>query len=229
MPSVREMGLLAEAVYYPDRVSISGWSRTVIHLAAGKLNGFQAATYQKGSEIVVAFRGTAQGMDGIADLKLGTGMNSTYFSDGTTFVHEYRANTRVFLCGHSLGGAIAQVVANRGGFYFVTFNSPGVAVLSSRNILTASPTMTAIRTAGMLASVVRHPVQATQDVRAAFDRAHGLNVCLAHDAVSQIGIHYGEVIRIQGTSFKPWKEHGIATMNDVLATHPIGNRRVESL
>lgn len=229
MPTVSELGLLAEAVYDSPPTATNGWALLHFRAASGSLSGFQAATFQKGSEIAIAFRGTAQPMDAAADLKLGTGMNSTYFSNGDDYAHRYRGVPDVFLCGHSLGGAIAQIVANRGGFKFATFNAPGVAVVASRNIGSASLTMSAIRTAGMLASALRHPIQAGQDVAAAFNTVHGVNVCLANDAVSKIGLHYGEVVRIPGTSANPLTEHGIATVNGVLRTHALGSRRVESL
>ena len=193
MPTVRELGALAEAVYDNPPTMTDGWVVRHFHRASGAWSGFQAATFQRGSEIVIAFRGTAQAMDAAADLKLGTGMNSTYFASGDEYAEPYRGSPNVFLCGHSLGGAITQIVANRGGFKFATFNAPGVAVVASRNIGTASLTMSAIRVTGMVASAVRHPIQAGQDVAAAFNVARGLNVCLAHDAVSQIGLHYGDI------------------------------------
>lgn len=228
MPTVSELGALAEAVYDSPPTATNNWEMVHFRQASGSLSGFQAATFRKGGQIVIAFRGTAQAMDAAADLKLGTGMNSTYFSSGDDYARQYRDVPNVFLCGHSLGGAIAQVVANRGGFKFATFNAPGVAVVASRNIGSASLTMSVIRTAGMLASALRHPIQAGQDVAAAFNTVHGLNVCLANDAVSKIGLHYGEIVRIPGTSANPLTEHGIATMNGVLATSPVGSRRVES-
>lgn len=227
MPTVSELGVLAEAVYDTPPTARNGWEVSLYRQASGSLSGFQAATFTKGHRHVIAFRGTAQAMDAVADLKLGTGMNSTYFSNGDDYARPYRDAPNVFLCGHSLGGAIAQVVANRGGFKFATFNAPGVAVFASRNIGSASLVMSAIRFSGMLASAVRHPIQAGQDMASALDIAHGLNVCLANDAVSKIGLHYGEVIVIPGTSENLLTEHSIATMNEVLRRHPVGTRLVE--
>lgn len=220
MPTVRELGLMANAVYDAAPV-VPGWA-CIARRAASRLNGFQAATFVSSGITVLAFRGTSQTMDVAADLKLGVGMNSTYFADAEDYAFAYQHLPNVYVCGHSLGGAIAQVVGNRRQMKFVTFNAPGVAVVASRNILDASATMSAVRVAGMTLSAFRHPIQAARDMRAAFNTAHGLNVCLQNDVVSRIGLHYGEVIRIPGTSANPLTEHSMNTVSAVLQTNPIG-------
>ena len=221
MPTIRDLGLLAEAAY-DGATTAPGWIRINNQAASGSFNGFQAATFTRGGETVLAFRGTAQLMDVVADLKLGTGMNSTYFAAADTYAFGFRHLPNVYVCGHSLGGAIAQVVANRGGFKFATFNAPGVAVLASRNIGDATLGMTAVRTAGMVLSAFRHPFQAISDVRATFNTVRGLNVCLQNDVVSKIGVHYGDIARIPGTSANPLTEHGIGTVNSVLTLNAVG-------
>lgn len=220
MPTVLEMGLMANAVYETTPV-VPGWT-CLGRRAATRLNGFQAATFVSGGITVLAFRGTSQAMDVVADLKLGTGMNSTYFADAEDYAFDYQHLPNLYVCGHSLGGAIAQVVGNRRGLKFVTFNAPGVAVVASRNILDASLTMSAVRTAGMVVSAFRHPMQAMRDMRAAFNTAHGLNLCLQNDAVSKIGLHYGEVLRIPGTSANPLTEHSMNTVLSVLRVNQVG-------
>lgn len=220
MPTVLEMGLMANAAY-EAAPAVPGWTCTA-RRAATRFNGFQAATFVNSGITVLAFRGTSQGMDVVADLKLGTGMNSTYFSDAEDYAFAYQHLPNVYVCGHSLGGAIAQVVGNRRKLKFVTFNAPGVAVVASRNLLDASLTMSAVRTAGMVASAFRHPIQALRDMRSAFNTAHGLNLCLQNDVVSQIGLHYGEILRIPGTSANPLTEHSMNTVLEVLRRSPIG-------
>jgi pimeloyl-ACP methyl ester carboxylesterase len=220
MPTVREMGLMANAAY-ETAPTVPGWACTA-RRAAARLNGFQAATFVNSGITVLAFRGTAQAMDVAADLKLGVGMNSTYFSDAEDYAFDYQHLPNVYVCGHSLGGAIAQVVSNRHGLKFVTFNAPGVAVFASRNVMDASLGMTAVRSAGMVLSAFRHPMQAARDMRSTFNTAHGLNVCLQNDMVSKIGLHYGEVIRIPGTSANPLTEHSMNTVSGVLQNSPIG-------
>ncbi|HWA62416.1 MAG TPA: hypothetical protein VG939_13630 [Caulobacteraceae bacterium] len=228
MPTVRELGLLANAVY-DDSPAVDGWTTAYRHAAGGHLDGFQAATFVKEGTTVLAFRGTAQAMDAVADFKLGTGMNSTYFDAAENYANPYVGRSNVFITGHSLGGAITQVVANRRGFKFATFNAPGVAVLASRNIGSATLAMTGVRVVGMMASTLRHPIQAVRDVASAFNTVHGLNVCLENDVVSQIGVHYGEIIRIPGTSSNPLTEHRMTTMNSVLEGNPVGSREVSAM
>ena len=181
----------------------------------------------------MTFRGTAQKVDAVAELKLGIGMNLSYFSQGDDYVEQDLGNPNVFVCGHSLGWAIAQVVANRGGFNFATFNAPGVAVFASRNLdqlaVTAALGTMALRTRGMLVSAIDQPGRALKDIKAAFNVVHGLNVCFNIDVVSRVGVHYGDVIRIPGTSTNPLTEHKIATVNKVLETHSVGQQRVEKI
>ena len=180
---------------------------------------------------VIVFRGTAQGMDVGADLRLGTGMNTSYFSDGEDYAASAaRPGESVYVCGHSLGGAIAQVVANRQGYKMVTFNAPGVAVFASRNFnRSVTPWMQAIRMGGALVSTVTNPMQTWRDVRSTFHTVRGLNIRLSYDAVSSIGVHYGEVVTLEGPTMNPATAHGIATVNEVLATNPLGGRNVNTL
>lgn len=215
MATLLELARLANAVYDLSP-NVPGWVRTAMKTASGRLDGFQAATFARGGDVVVVFRGTAQAMDVVADAKLGTGMNSTYFDAGEEFAEPYQGKSNVVVTGHSLGGAIAQIVANRGGFVMATFNAPGVGVIASRNIAQSTLPMNAIRTAGMVASAVRHPVQAAKDMRYAFRPVKGVNLCLANDMVSQIGNHYGTVMRIPGVGGNPLTEHKITTVISVL-------------
>ena len=218
MANLLELAELSSAVYetadLKRRASVGKWKCTDYKLASGSMNGFQAGMFVKDGQRVVAFRGTAQAMDGVADVKLGTGMNSSYFYEGEEFAA--KAGAGAIVTGHSLGGAIAQIVANRGGYTMATFNAPGVGVIASRNIAQSTPFMNIIRVGGMLASAVRHPGQAGSDIWHAFDTVHGVNICLNNDAVSMMGNHYGKVRRIAGTSMNPLTEHSISTVISVL-------------
>src|SRR5271156_469456 len=144
MPTIRDLGLLAAAVY-DELPAVQDWTCPGHLAASSSWNGFQAATFTKEGVTVIVFRGTSQAMDVGADLRLGAGMNTSYFSDGEAYAAGASPpGDNVYVCGHSLGGAIAQVVANRGGYKMVTFNAPGVAVFASRNlrdIATATPWM----------------------------------------------------------------------------------------
>lgn len=232
MPTIRDLGRMAAAVY-EDEPAVEGWTCPNHLRASGGWNGFQAATFTGDGATIIVFRGTAQAMDVGADLRLGTGMNTSYFSDGESYAAGAAApGEDVYVCGHSLGGAIAQVVANRGGYKMVTFNAPGVAVFASRNVrdmATSTPWMQAIRMGGALVSSVTSPMQAYRDIRSTFHTVRGLNIRLSYDAVSSIGIHYGEVVTLEGPTMNPATAHYMATVNQVLATNPLGGRAISSL
>lgn len=218
MANLLELAKMSRAAYDENMgrgTVASGWSCSRFRRASGSLSGFQGAIFKKSGETVVAFRGTAQAMDVVADLKLGTGMNTTYFDLGQQFA-SFASGPNVIVTGHSLGGAIAQVVANRGGYRMATFNAPGVGVIASRNMLRSNPLMNVVRLYGMTVSAVRHPQQAVSDVLNTFRSVQGINLCLENDIVSRIGNHYGKVKRIPGTSRNPKTEHGIKTVISVL-------------
>ncbi len=185
------------------------------------MEGFQAGQFQLGNRKVVVFRGTHEGQRGdlIADGALAAGMNTSYYTQAEGFLAECGSGD-FLLCGHSLGGAIAQVLANRTGHPMVTFNAPGVAVLASRNIGQASAPFLAARVAGMVASAVYDPAQALEDAKAAFNVVKGINLCLFGDPISQYGIHYGEVRRL------PAWGHGIGKMIAVLEGMSLGFQEV---
>jgi hypothetical protein len=225
MATIRDLGLLAAAVY-DAAPGVAGWACPASQPASGAMDGFQAATFTRGGIVVICYRGTSQAMDVAADAALGTGMNSSYFAAGEAYAAPWFGQDNVIVCGHSLGGAIAQVVANRRRFRLLTFNAPGVATFASRNIGDAFLVPTAVRAAGTLVSALFHPMQAARDIKSAFYEVQGLNLCLQYDAVSQIGVHYGEVVRIPGTSMNPLTEHRMATVNAVLQANPIGARDV---
>ena len=220
MASLLDLAKMSSAVYDDDEnlgrgVVSNGWTCLRFRAASGSLSGFQGAIFRKSGETVVAFRGTAQAMDVVADLKLGSGMNSTYFDLGQRFA-SFAPGSNVIVTGHSLGGAIAQVVANRGGYAMATFNAPGVGVVASRNIQDSNLLMNMIRVPSMVIGAIRHPQQAASDVANVFRFVQGINICLANDRVSRIGNHYGRVRRIPGTSRSPVTEHRIGTLISVL-------------
>jgi pimeloyl-ACP methyl ester carboxylesterase len=217
MATIYDLSLLAQSVY-GDVPTPTGW--TCLKLESGSY-GFQAGAYTRGSETVVAFRGTTPTAgDFVADAMLGAGMNTSHFGQADDFLDDYRQIKGLTLCGHSLGGAMAQVAGNRGRLPFATFNAPGVGVIASRNLDEVATTVaigTAKIRAGMvLVSAVLHPIQAARDIAATFHVCRGVNICLNADLVSRIGVHYGKVIRIAGTAATPWSQHGIATVVEVL-------------
>ena len=219
MASVYELGLLSNAVY-DDAPSVPGWTCTR-YMASRGLGSLQAGVFTKGQETVVAFKGTSEATDVVVDLKIGTGWNTSYYSEAEQFVADHANGAGVVVTGHSLGGGIAQTVGNRRRLPFATFNAPGVAIIATRNISTVNPVMGAVRVAGGLLSTLRHPHQAMRDMSSAFYTVRGINFRLSGDVVSTIGLHYGELVTLQGSG-NPLDQHRMGTMLEVLDNRGYG-------
>lgn len=112
----------------------SGWK-----FVAGEINGpFAAFAFKNeaSGEVIVAYRGTDGLNDFAADSKILAGGWDTQFQQGMDFLAQLRSNTRAFpegydpskllVSGRSLGGAIAQVVAQAYGLDGSTID-PGAA------------------------------------------------------------------------------------------------------
>jgi hypothetical protein len=192
-----------------------------IRTADGKFGGkFQGAAFRSGHRLIVAFKGTtpganAQGFgDFTADIKLGIGVNTHYYARAGEFLESVTSShLTIYLCGHSLGGAIAQVVGNRYRLPFITFNAPGVGVIS-RNLgeVLTSP-LGPLRAAMTVVTAPLHPIQAGQDLASAFNIVRGANIRLGSDVVGRIGVHYGRVHVIPYTQSDT---HGIAKVIEML-------------
>lgn len=100
--------------------------------------GLNANAYVDADEtsVVIAFRGTASVKDALADLSFGSLQPTPQMSidlqmavDLTECARIQFPNATVVLTGHSLGGALAQLIAKAGGHASVSFNSPGPAAL----------------------------------------------------------------------------------------------------
>ncbi len=231
MASLLELAQLSNAVYEFKDIP-TGWSETSGARKTGGgtyANGLQAAVYTGGGDTVVAFRGTDPSVLGdlTADAMLGTGMNCSYFSAAEAFVEGLgSAGNDAILCGHSLGGAITQIVGNRKGLRFATFNAPGVAVFASRNILSANKYMTGLRAIGATISAIADPAQALKDAKAFFNVVRGVNVRLRLDPVSAIGVHYGDVISIETPTWNPGSAHGIGMVIEALKACDTGKLKI---
>jgi hypothetical protein len=102
---------------------------------------FAAAVFVSGERVIIAFRGTqdfsdtlafftdwltnASWLAGVADDFLIPRVNKAARLLANTYARH--PNSKMYLTGHSLGGAIADIVAIRASLPAVTFNAPGVA------------------------------------------------------------------------------------------------------
>ena len=225
MATLLELAELSRAVYELGTPP-AGWAQADAKRAPPR-SGLQAATYTKGSETVIAFRGTvpSQAGDLQADAVLGLGMNSAYFAEAEEYAAAHITDKdKTTLCGHSLGGAITQIVGNRQMIKFATYNAPGVALFASRNIGSTTLLGLGVRTAGATLNAIYSPRQALRDARAFFNVVNGLNIRLRLDVVSAIGIHYGDIISLETPSWSPLEAHGIDTMIGALSSCATGAR-----
>lgn len=236
MATILEYARLSNAVY-DDDPQVEGWTRAAFKRSGSGLNdAFQGAAFTRGTERVFACKGTSSGMDVIADLKLGTGMNTSQFAEAQDFVQRTGTGAAglVTVCGHSLGGAIAQVVGNRERMRFATFNAPGVALIS-RNLGEVAQTVATrsalLRIAGAAVSVLRHPFQAAEDVGSMFYRVSGVNFRLGIDVVSRWGVHYGQVVDVPyaGGGANPLDHHSMDNFVTVLEALGYGSRSLADL
>jgi hypothetical protein len=145
-PSVLTLAGLSQAVYtggigYGDYTEIARVVDPVDYGFAN--NGFAASAYQSNSQVVIAFRGTVSSVFTTATLKSlaedisfgGTTPSpflTTAVDDAADFVakvYETIPDAHFTLTGHSLGGAIAQLLGKESGLPTVGFNAPGAAQL----------------------------------------------------------------------------------------------------
>jgi pimeloyl-ACP methyl ester carboxylesterase len=138
---------IADKIYVPstdEHPSVPGWVTSRIRKQDADQSardpwneGLQCRCFRRkhgGTDVVIAFRGTACGADLGADAKLafwGIPMRCHEAIRLTQVWQSHYAGYRVTLTGHSLGGAIAQVVGARTGIRFVTFNAPGMLANTS--------------------------------------------------------------------------------------------------
>ncbi|WP_025948696.1 lipase family protein [Geobacillus thermocatenulatus] len=98
-------------------------------------NGYYGVAFQNKTtgEVVIANRGTQDWADGVQDLALINPSTDeallSQFASAQSFYNQVlikAGNNRITVTGHSLGGAITQVLAANNDLSAVTFNAPGV-------------------------------------------------------------------------------------------------------
>lgn len=252
MVSILDCAFLAEAAYDEGGTSrnpaapqtIKGLRPLVFKKNEAFVSGgFQATVYRVSGSLVIAFKGTEltkgvrQGIGDLsADVKLAIGMNTQQFADGEDLVVDTRKrfpDLPIAVCGHSLGGAIAQIIGNRHKVPFCTFNAPGVA-LFSRNIDQMAESFLRntfpIRIAGAVASAARHPLQAVSDIKNAFYWVRGVNYHISGDIVSQVGVHYGARKALDGKGITNLKElHSMKFVIELLQNSTTGALSLDSV
>ncbi len=105
--------------------------------------GFYASFYRNmATDVgVLVIRGTDSIMDGIEDYHYATNLHVDQYAQASTFWHiikDYYLITdakKLYICGHSLGGIIAKMIAPITGADTIAFNSSGVTEYLKNNHL----------------------------------------------------------------------------------------------
>ena len=110
-------------------------------LGADKDTGFYGAFYKNTTTNVgaIAIRGTSSVLDYLVDGEYVFDIPVKQYEEALNFVAKVKALypnvKKLYVCGHSLGGIIAKMIAPRIGLNTIAFNSPGVVqFLKKRNL-----------------------------------------------------------------------------------------------
>jgi hypothetical protein len=191
MASISSYLNLAEFAYETDDnpSSISGFAVRRREFATALGNGFQGVVHEGAHAVIVAFAGTLGGplnapiSQTSANFRIGLNIIPNMAGSAKALVKSAAALTKpVSIVGHSLGGALAQVVGAWMGVPFICFNGPGMA-----NHLRMS------------AFNVFHPRQMRRTLKAPpLARASGICFSVTNDFVGNFGSHVGVFVEV------PW-------------------------
>ncbi len=137
-----ELKALSESVYSGNENSIpKGWLK--LSEADEKKSGFHAETFYRDGNIVIAIRGTDEIWNDFVKedvLRLGLKRIPSQYVDAQKFYNKVEKdfhdipNKKIIFTGHSLGGSLAQLMANKTGCEAVTFNAFGTGDILNGNV-----------------------------------------------------------------------------------------------
>ena len=134
MTTALDYALMAGASYFSTRSDLNrfplpaDWTERLEFRTKFDRSGFEAATFQKGTDVVISFAGTSPGAaDWIhGNIPLLNGALSDQLRDAADYYLQVKASlpagTHITLTGHSLGGGLAALIAVMFGETAVTFD-----------------------------------------------------------------------------------------------------------
>ncbi len=184
VPVLISLAMLAGDAYNTPPAGIGGWTAAApIATTLGQIVNYTNADR---SQVVIAVEGTqlSNGQDDLTDISsfpsgTPTAALTAYVAALAADIQQVLAanpNATITLTGHSLGGAVAQMVGEYTGFATTTFNAPGaqvlytstavqnaLSVLKSDVAATTSPNVN-YRTQGDVVSLIGAPIGNTQTI-----------------------------------------------------------------
>lgn len=175
----------------------NGFNVVNVRLTSTGSSGFQGVVFENNDEVVIALAGTMGGLMTApisqisANVRIGLGIIPNIAGDAFDLAREAATSTAkpISLVGHSLGGALAQVVGTWASIPFISLNGPGMG-----SHLKASRFN------------IAHPRQMARTVSAMSRSASGSvsgrsvhwGICFvtANDLVGNFGSHVGHVVRL---------------------------------
>jgi hypothetical protein len=184
MVSISSYLNLAELSYEraDEPASINGFVVRRREFATALGNGFQGTVHEGDHEVIIAFAGTLGGLRSApvsqtsANLRIGVNIIPNMAGSAKGLVKAAAEPAKpMSIVGHSLGGALAQVVGVWMSVPFISFNGPGMAAhlrMSAYNLF--------------------HPRQMRRTLKAApLVHANGICFSVTDDFVGNFGSHVG--------------------------------------
>ncbi|MCC7427549.1 MAG: hypothetical protein IT557_11630 [Alphaproteobacteria bacterium] len=226
-----EYATIADAVYGEEAelsTRAQGWT-CQRRVAATLSLGFQGAILDNGREIIVAFKGTAPTTRAVvADLQndlvlfLNGLPNQAAAADALVRQAAQIARGKpISLTGHSLGGALCQVVGYWSGKPFVTFNAPPMLanLVQARLVAWTGATLAPL---AVLSGLVE---SARTNTAVGGVGGQSINYMVRTDIISGVSIrpHYGRVVKLENT-VEGGGDHSMTTMLSLLRMRSLWNR-----
>lgn len=213
MADVIEYVEIAQAVHDKTNRDVYGWDLDAKDWVTGTWlgNGMQGGIYQNDKEIICAFKGTMMGSppgqtivaDMTANVRIALGIIPNQAGGAFALVkaaQEIADGRVVSVTGHSLGGALAQVVGKWCNVPFITFNAPGMKFQIAAGKFN-----------------VFKPKQFYRSLRSSTE-PFGVNFVVTGDPISKFGTHVGKVIRLQNT-FPVGQRHDLGACRQALQSN----------